>query len=264
MNKYFKLLIEINIFKKLTIKLVKKFTKFYETIQTFRNKNDPSLWLSLGENCLSDSILQRSNLKSYSSLYGSARSNIDYNIEIQNKNFKDLLNKDQTVYGYVNWKEVLRSRLYNRSDNIFHDLHCNGFEFTHHDWVKNEKFVQTFERRILRTQKSIGHKNFIFLYHHRYTEKSNIDLLRQKLNTFREIFEKNNKHCHIILFYQHKISNIDERNLVLKNVDHKIIEFVFHTQYIWEGDDQDIFWARNDNDLIEDMIQKSKDIIFNQ
>lgn len=254
----------MQIVKKIISKLVGKLTYYYQTIQIKRNKNDNYLWLSLGENCLSDSILQRSYLKSYSSLYGPVRSNIDYNIEMQSKNYEGLLEKDNTNYGDLNGQEVLRSSRYNQADNIFHDLHCNGFEFTHHDWVKNNKFVQTFERRISRTQEGIGNKNFIFLYHHRYTEKSDIDFLRQKLNIFREFFEKNNKECYIILFYQNKISNVNERKLVFKKADNKIIEFVFHSEHIWEGDNQDIFWARNENDLIRDMIKTSKGIIFNK
>lgn len=248
--------------KKVISKVLRK-TEYYSSfVRTQYHKNDNYLWLSLGENCLSDSILQRSYLKSYSSIYGSARSNIDYAIQMQNQNHRGLLDKDNTVYEVLNGSNVLRSSLYNESDSIFHGLHCNGFEFTHHDWVGEKKFVKTFERRISRTQENIGNKNFVFLYHHRYTEKSDIQLLTKKLNEFKSIFEVNNKKCYVILFYQNIVSDSSERKISMKNEDNGIIEFILHTQNIWEGDDQDVFWARNDDDLIKKMIKKSKRIIY--
>ena len=225
-------------------------------------KDDDYLWLSLGENCLSDSILERSDLKSYSSIYGSARSNIDYGIAMQSQNYKGLFNKDNAVYGSLYGADRLRSSLYNKSDDIFHEIHSNGFEFTHHDWVKNESFIKTFERRIARTQESIGKKNFVFLYHHRYTEKSDISLLVNKLHEFKNFFEVNDKVCHIILFYQNKISSPSERKISMKNENSGVIEFIFHTQDIWGGSNDDIFWARVDDDLIKEMIEESKKIIF--
>jgi hypothetical protein len=252
----------MNVFLKKGIsKVLRKVGHLYDFVRTQYHKDDDYLWLSLGENCLSDSILQRSYLKSYSSIYGSARSNIDYAIQMQNQNHRGLLDKDHTVYEVLNGSNVLRSSLYNESDDIFHGLHRNGFEFTHHDWVEKKEFVKTFERRISRTQENIGDKNFVFLYHHRHTEKSDIQLLTKKLNEFKSIFEVNNKRCYVILFYQNIVSDSSEREISMKNEDNGVIEFILHTQNTWEGDDQDIFWARNDDDLIKEMIKKSKRII---
>lgn len=41
------------------------------------------IWLSLGENCLSDNILSRHSLKSFSTPFSHARSNIDYALELE-------------------------------------------------------------------------------------------------------------------------------------------------------------------------------------
>lgn len=253
----------MNIFLKKGInKVLRKVGHYNDFVRTQYHKDDDYLWLSLGENCLSDSILQRSYLKSYSSIYGSARSNIDYSMKMQRENYKGLLDKDNTVYEILNGSNVLRSSLYNESDDIFNGLHSNGFEFTHHDWVKNKNLIKTFERRISRTQENIGNKNFVFLYHHRYTEKSDVKLLVNKLNEFKRFFEVNDKKCYVILFYQNIVSDSSERKISMKNEGDGVIEFIFHTQNIWGGDDEDIFWARNDDDLIKKMIKKSKKIIF--
>ena len=55
------------------------------------------LYLSLGENCLPDGILKRYGLKSFSTPYSSARSNIQYAIENELNNYTELLNRKNIV-----------------------------------------------------------------------------------------------------------------------------------------------------------------------
>ena len=50
--------------------------------------------VSFGENCLTDDILKRHNLKSYSTPYSSSRSNIEYILQIEEDCFSDFLNPE--------------------------------------------------------------------------------------------------------------------------------------------------------------------------
>ena len=42
-------------------------------------------WLSLGENCLPDNVLQRHGRKTLSTVFSSGRSNIDYAVSLEEK-----------------------------------------------------------------------------------------------------------------------------------------------------------------------------------
>lgn len=132
-----------------------------------------ALWLSLGENCLTDSILQRYEIKSFSTLYSHGRSNIDYALFLERNNYKDILNIENLKHE----NKVVRSTLVNSCDNIFSELHMNGFEFTHHNVMDSEKDKMSAKRKIQRMLDIRGTRNVVFFYYHRINPNSDFDSL---------------------------------------------------------------------------------------
>jgi hypothetical protein len=219
------------------------------------NEKGATAWLSLGENCLPDDILKRHGLKSYSSPYSSARCNIDYALAMEADDYETLIDPTTLVRGEVSGAGVVRSAKFVECDPIYRDLHMNGFEFTHADVISSPEARSSYERKVGRMLELRGRNDVVFLYHHRYSSASNLPLLRQKLKQFAEIYSSDTAQCTIALFYQMKLPARDGRRL--ESSRHAgLPEFVFHTEHEWAGRDQDIFWARNDDDLIATMLNE--------
>lgn len=226
-----------------------------------KNQDGKTVWLSLGENCLPDDILSRFHLKSYSSPFASCRSNIDYLIEMHTNKYDNLFDEESVSKFSLDGGTVLRSIVYNKSHPIYHNLHTNGFEFTHHNWIDNPDLKQSLQRRLRRMVSDIGCKDFVFLYHHRITESSDTQKIRLKLSLFADFFTSNYKKCKIIFFYQNLTSEDSERRVITKDLDDNVLEYEIITTHAWEGSNQNIFWARVDNDLLKTMIESAKNHI---
>lgn len=110
-------------------------------------------WLSLGENCLTDNILQRHGVKSFSTPFSHSRSNIDDALMLERNNFEGLLEKMNLRYDYVGKTKVVRSTLYNTCETIYNELHMKGFEFSHHDIIASENKRKSLQRKIQRLKK---------------------------------------------------------------------------------------------------------------
>lgn len=218
----------------------------------------PTLWLSLGENCLSDNILHRHGKKSFSTPYSHGRSNLDYAISLEKMNYSGLLDKENLKYDHVGKSSVVRSTLFNKSDDIFSYLHINGFEFTHHDILSSDKERESLQRKIQRLNKYRNNKRIVFLYHHRICNNSNLDSLFQKGLEFLEFYKKNS--C-LIIFSQKIVQSKDERKLHYKRIQDNIHFFQFDTMQLWEGDEEDILWAKIDDDLVKQMIDHANIIL---
>lgn len=226
--------------------------------------NKEHLWLSLGENCITDDILKRHKLKSFSTPYSSGRSNIDNILQLEANNYKGLLehkNLDQTIF----WgKSVVRSKIYNKSDDSYHQSVSNGFEFTLHDPINSTDHFESFTRKISRMQSIRNSENIVFLYYHRKSPNSQITELRNKLSSLSDIYSGECNICKVVLFHQTLVLRKEDRGLKIKNTGNNIIEFEFFTENLWEGNEPNIFWGRVDDDLISLMLKNIKIIIKNQ
>ncbi len=94
-----------------------------------------TFYLSLGENCLPDNILRRHGLETFSTVYSSGRSNIDYALHLESEDYAYLLSQKYLYYDHVGAAKVVRNRRYSKADDIYEALQSNGFEFTHHDVI---------------------------------------------------------------------------------------------------------------------------------
>lgn len=237
---------------KTKIKIIKKIYK------DFKNRIAKTHYISLGENCLTDNILQRNNLKSFSSPFSHGRSNIDYAIQLEKENYRNLLNPKFLIYDYVGELKVVRNRYYTVSDNIYNDLHRNGFEFTHHDVINDEPQRRSYERKILRMKSFDKRKKLKFIYHYRNNENDDLSLIFNKAIEFLSFYQKRGIKCDFIFFTQEIVLKREEREIIKVFNSNNIKGYIFKTLDLWAGDDQEVFWARKDDDLIKKMLKEIK------
>lgn len=241
-------------------KLIKKVSN---NLRIFININfSENLWLSLGENCLSDGILQRHNLKSFSTPYSNGRSNLDYALALEKINYIGYLDKTNLFYDSVNDEKVVKSSLIKNSDNIYFTPHMSGFEFTHHDVINSENAIKNLKRKTTRILKIRGKKNVVFLYHYRINENSNHKLLFNKAIEFVNLYISNRSNCNILVFSQKIINHPSDRKVLYKSITPNVHFFELYTEKIWTGPDQDTFWAKKDDDLIKIMLNYASKIVL--
>ena len=221
------------------------------------------LWLSLGENCLADGILKRFARKSFSTPYSHGRSNIDYAIALEECGYEKLLDKNCLVVGEAWGQRVVRSSLYVDSAPIFDPSCTRGFEFTHHDPLESASDCESYQRKISRLLEIHSSYDVIFLYHHRKNDSTNLKLLREKLEKSKSFYCGNGHTCCIVLFYQTIVATEMSRGLVCKAIWNEVLEFEFCTVNFWGGVNQDVFWARVDDDLISEMFDRVDSYLIN-
>lgn len=217
------------------------------------------LWLSLGENCLTDDILSRHGKKSFSTPYSPCRSNIEYALLLERSDYEGMLESSNLEMKLTKSKQVVRSTsIFGCGDN-YYPSHMRGFEFTHHNPLSSKKDYDSFKRKIQRMKDIRGRQNICFLYFHRKNEKSNISKLINNLREFKKFYKSNDNEVYMAFFYQEIIEDDMDRSLIF-NLNEDVMEFRFKTKYIWEGRDPDVFWARNDDDMISCMLDKINEI----
>jgi len=212
------------------------------------------LWLSIGENCLTDNILARFGKKSFSSPYSPCRSNIDYALELEKNRYADWLLPENLEEGDAWGKRVIRSKIINKCSDNYNSAHMKGFEFTHHDPLVSEQHRESFVRKAERMNALRHKEDVISFYHHRICNKSDLVSLREKLIKFLNGYKSEKNVVKVAFFYQTLVDENSERKVESTYHGGDLMEFNFFTKAMWEGSDQEIFWGRVDNDLIQEMI----------
>lgn len=240
--------------------MVKKaFKKLNLLYRRMMKSNDKNIYFSLGENCLTDDILERFGLKSFSSPYSSGRSNIEYILAFERESFADLLEPAFLRYEEAkDGKRVVRNKKYVDVKNKYHTLCTNGFEFTHHDPLKKKDHAATMKRRYERLL-NLKNKNVFMLYHHRMHSDTDEKMLEADLQSLAEIYEERDNNVFVYVFYQEIVEDpaarrIERKEKCIKKDRLYLITYKFYTIHEWAGTDQDIFWARSDDDLLKEMI----------
>ncbi len=239
---------------------IKRFrTILFKTKRKVKLALSKKLYVSFGENCLTDNILERHGLKLLTTPFSHARSNVEYILNLEADDYKDFLNLDHIAYEKLNKSNVPRLKKYNVVHNEYNRLHLNGFEFTHHDVIKDEKARSKIENRVHTLRSFIGRKKFMIFYHHRLSPNTNMDALLQDLTTLKEGYSTSRIRSEAICFTQRIIQSKEDRKLSYSKRD-GVHFFLFDTLSIWEGDDDNLLWARCDEDLITEMVDIVKKI----
>ena len=234
-------------------KKIKRLKKHIKKIKNILSKN---IVFSIGENCLADNILARNGLKSFSSPYASARSNIEYILAFEKEDFKDFLNSEFLMYDDTDKNKVGRNKKYVEVKNKYHNSCCNGFEFTHHDVIGKDEDRKKINKRYKRLL-ALRNKNIIMLYHHRICSETDMHMLVNHLDELAQIYKKRKNNVHIFLFTQTLIPTETQRR-----TEHAVVSGIncynLYTMNAWTGENDNYLWARCDNDLLEPMITEIK------
>lgn len=214
-----------------------------------------NICVSFGENCLTDNILKRHGLKSFSTPYANCRSNIEYILQIERDRFSDLLNPEYLSWEYAGDKKVLRSSNYRKLQNFYDAMHMCGYEFTHYDVINNKAHRDAVQRRCDRLL-NLGKDEDVFLnifYYHRQNSNTDMYLLIDHLNELKEIYEARCKYAQVVMFQQIIVDDAS-----MRRVEHHVINgihiYSFFVMEIWAGPNQDVFWGYCDDDLIGQML----------
>jgi len=187
--------------------LYKRINSIPKRIKKWRNLHKKDVYISIGENCLSDNILSRNKLKSFSSPFASGRSNIEYILSFENERYNDFLNPDYLHYEFDDSnKKVVRNKKFVAIKNRYNDSCMKGLELTHHDIIADVDARKKLQRRVNRIL-GLKRKNIIMLYHQRICEETNLDLLIRQLHELSQIYELRKNKVSIYLFYQVIVSN---------------------------------------------------------
>jgi hypothetical protein len=218
-------------------------------------------FLSLGENCLPDHILNRYGLKSFATPFSHGRSNIEYILNLERDNYRDFLNTDCLAYDYLGETKVVRQRKYKDVTNVYHYMHRNGFEFTHHDVLENEEDRKKLLRRVERLQNA-SKQRIVFLYNHIVCSHTNMEQLFDDLAALMKIYQDKGNEVKIVMFYQTLISGGDcPRALAYSKRSENLHIFQFNTEREWAGNDRNLMLAIVDEDLVKDMIDRIKVLV---
>lgn len=236
-------------------RIIKNLKREYKRI---RDKYSNIHYLSIGENCLTQDILRRHQLKSFSTPYSNGRSNLDYAISLEKEKYSNLLKPEHLFYDYIGELKVVRNKHYSNPDNIYNEQHQNSFEFTHHDVINNGTHKKSLERKILRMKTFSKREKLKFLYHYRYSDNIDFNLIIKKAEEFLSYYKKRNIKCELTFFTQEIVSKKEERILTKIHDSNNVRGYVLKTLEVWQGNNDDVFWARNDDDLIKKMIREIK------
>lgn len=212
-----------------------------------------AVYLSFGENCLTDNILNRYGIKSFTTPYSHGLSNIEYILQIEKDRYSNFFNPEYLDYNESGGKTVLRLTCYNKIENSYDNSCMNGFEFTHHDVKNNSSHREAFKRRVSSIL-NLKNKHLFIFYHHRYCLSTNLDKLLSDLYKLRILYLNRCNQADVIMFTQSIVENPSERKLEYRFIN-GVHVFVFYTLKIWRGSDLDVFWARSDDDLVQEMLK---------
>ena len=124
-----------------------------------------------------------------------------------------------------------------------------GFEFTHHDVLNDKNDFNSVKRKMNRLLSLKNQEIYIF-YHNRYCKDTNTNMLIDDLCQLKKIYEKKNNKVEIIAFTQVLVSSLSDRK-VEKSILNDIYFYKIYSLNVWEGSNEDVFWGRVDNDLLE-------------
>ena len=147
---------------------------------------------------------------------------------------------------------MLSIKKYVAVKNHYDNLCLNGFEFTHHDVISSKKSRKTIMKRCQRMLR-LKHKNVIMLYHHRLCAETDEELLISHLTDLADIYRSRNNDVSVYMFTQVIVSEENQRK-VEHTVNKGVNVYKFHTLNVWSGNDENILWARCDDDLLKKMI----------
>jgi hypothetical protein len=177
-------------------------------------------WISLGENCVPQMIINKLGIKTIISPYSWAFSSIDHIINLQEEDF---LIKDYEQTTCPIWKEKYSvHKTSKNSDDSFFVETGKTLAFRHHDFFSNNEDYEKIKKRMNR-HKSLDGDGIVFLHYYRFGETPNCEYVRSRLEYFLNKYYPKAK---ILMFY--KVYN-EQMGIRLIQYKNNVFEFEIKT-----------------------------------
>ncbi len=216
-------------------------------------------WLSLGENCLPDRILQRHGLKSFSTPFSNGRSNIDVLLALWRAKFDGLLDPANLRLDPTAGASAVRSTRYVDCDPIFDPSVSGGFEFTHHNVLEDAAARDSYVRKIDNFCAARLRGDVVLVYYHRPTPRSDLPALIQKLETFAQLYQVAENRVRVLLLRQTLVAVPSERGVVSRSAAPHVDDFEVKSLAAWGGQIPAVFWAEVDDDLLTEVLAAGRE-----
>jgi hypothetical protein len=184
------------------------------------------IWVSLGENCVSQQIINKLGVKTAVSPYSWAFSTIDHIINLQEEDFL-IKDYEQATCPILKEKYSVHKGSKNSNDSFFVKT-GKTLAFRHHDFFSNSENYEKIKRRMDR-HKSLAGDGVVFLYHHRIGDTPNCEYVRSKIEYF---LDKYYPEAKALMFYEVKDKQIEMRLVQYKN---NVFEFEIKTPDLHKG-----------------------------
>ena len=215
-------------------------------------RNDQTIWLPCGENCMPINVLRRHQKNAPSTPFSTGRSDIEHVEYFEKSNYKQLLNENYLIEANA-YSEKCILNIAKKSSGIFRPGKHRYMEFTHHNPLleKDREIIKRRAKRMISMRKLEVKK--ILFYHHRnikgFTHTK--EILKQKAKNIL----KNYNHSTKFIFYSQTIVAKDEDRGIEVNstYNNKIIFCNLRTRVFWGGNDLKIFFGVVDEDLFTRM-----------
>jgi hypothetical protein len=198
------------------------------------------LWLSLGENCLSQYIIDNNNLNTKYTPFSWTGTTIEMINKAEEDDYKNFFN-----FNYFSWEpdpdpEVPDlpqfyapvNTFYSDNGGRFSKRYSQGFRFAHHKEITfNKEEEEKIEKRLYRL-KNIENQTIVFVYNYTNLLNNHHDPLkiRKMLQSFKQKYEAKNNKVFFLYFYQNPDNSKNTYKLV--SDDNGIFEFEF-TCELW-------------------------------
>jgi hypothetical protein len=201
-------------------------------------------WVSLGESCISQDIINSLGIKTIVSPYSWAFSSIDHIINLQEEEFA-IDDYCQTTCPVLQEKYSVHKTSKNNNDSFFVET-GKSLAFRHHDFFSNNEDYETIKRRMDR-YKSLNSNDVVFLYNYRIGQTKENEYVRSRLEYFLTKYYPKAK---ALMFYEVKS---EQRGIDLIEDKNNVFEFKLKTTISYE--DNLGAWQREpDRDLHKQML----------
>jgi hypothetical protein len=200
-------------------------------------------WVSLGENCVSQWIINDLGLKTIISPYSWGFSTIDHIINLQEEDFT-IENYAQENHPFLHEKYTIHKTSKNSNDSFFVSS-SKTFAFRHHDFFSNYDNYKKIKRRMNR-YKSLNSDEIVFLYHHRIGQTPSSEYVRSRLEYFLlEYYPK----AKALMFYE-----VESKQKGIRLVEDKNNVFEIEVKTIVTHESQKRGWKLENSDLHKKML----------
>ena len=213
------------------------------------------IWFAFGENCMPIDVLRRHNKEAPSTPFSTGRLDIEHVEYFEKTDYKNLINPNYLIEANA-FTDKCYLNVVKKSSGIFRPGRHKYVEFTHHDPTSEEDRLKLIRRiqRIKEARKSKIKK--VIFYHHR--SKSGFKYSKQRIkDSANNILSLYNEDTQFIAYSQTVVQNITDRGLKMTSTSkNRVIFCDFRTLNFWGGNNKDIFFGRNDDDLFGQMFKQ--------